>query len=247
MADSKTEDEQSESTIRIPKEHAPLDYLLSQIPKKAQKGMLIQCDLHLNCIDANDHFIALGSNVGVVFLYNRKDKELERLRTHSNNDMITSVAIHSGLENQIAVGTEKGMIYLFQLPSVMPSQSRQLQQFIVKDIHKREVTCICWSLNGMKMFSGDKKGLVSCTEVDFYAGVCETNICLIESNCEIVQLSHAHKALLISTNQRSLLYRTDIKTALVQVGQKDRKMFGKFELMLSLYLYGITKTFDWLR
>jgi hypothetical protein len=82
MADSKTEDEQSESTIRIPKEHAPLDYLLSQIPKKAQKGMLIQCDLHLNCIDANDHFIALGSNVGVVFLYNRKDKELERLRTH---------------------------------------------------------------------------------------------------------------------------------------------------------------------
>jgi hypothetical protein len=32
--------------------------------------------------DANDHFIALGSNVGVVFLYNRKDKELERLRTH---------------------------------------------------------------------------------------------------------------------------------------------------------------------
>ena len=57
-----------------------------------------------------------------------------------------------------------------------------------------------------------------------FQGVCETNICLIESNCEIVQLSHAHKALLISTNQKSLLYRTDIKTALVQVGQKDRKM-----------------------
>ena len=57
-----------------------------------------------------------------------------------------------------------------------------------------------------------------------FQGVCETNICLIESNCEIVQLSHAHKALLISTNRRSLLYRTDIKTALVQVGQKDRKV-----------------------
>jgi hypothetical protein len=43
--------------------------------------------------------------------------------------MITSVAIHSGLENQIAVGTEKGMIYLFQLPSVMPSQSRQVSLY----------------------------------------------------------------------------------------------------------------------
>lgn len=76
----KTEDEIPE--IRIPKEHAFLDYLLSQIPKKAQKGMLIQCDLHIISLDANEFFIALGSNVGVVFLYNRKTKEIERLRTH---------------------------------------------------------------------------------------------------------------------------------------------------------------------
>ncbi|CAC5385613.1 TECPR2 [Mytilus coruscus] len=237
--DIKTEDENPE--IRIPKEHTSLDYLLSQIPKKAQKGMLIQCDLHIISLDANEFFIALGSNVGVVFLYNRKNKEIERLRTHSHNDVITCVAIHSGLEHQVAVATQKGLIYLFQLPSVMPSQSKQLQQFIVKDIHKSEVTSLCWSMNGMKLFGGDKKGLVSCTEVDFYAGLCETNICLIENNSEIVQLNHAHKTLLISTNQRSMLYRTDSKVSLVQVGQKDRKIFGKFG---AVFIPGLCKPED---
>lgn len=74
--------EDDDMDIKIPKEHGHLDYLLSQIPKKAQKGMLMQCDLNLLSLDANENFIALGSNVGVIFLYNRKSKELERLRTH---------------------------------------------------------------------------------------------------------------------------------------------------------------------
>ncbi|CAG2193665.1 TECPR2 [Mytilus edulis] len=163
------------------------------------------------------------------------------LQFTSHNDVITCVAIHSGLEHQVAVATQKGLIYLFQLPSVMPSQSKQLQQFIVKDIHKSEVTSLCWSMNGMKLFGGDKKGLVSCTEVDFYAGLCETNICLIENNSEIVQLNHAHKTLLISTNQRSMLYRTDTKVSLVQVGQKDRKIFGKFG---AVFIPGLCKPED---
>jgi hypothetical protein len=66
----------------IPKEHRSLDYLLSQIPRRAQKGFLSNCDLILQCVDANPEFIALGTNVGVVYLFDRKKELVERLKTH---------------------------------------------------------------------------------------------------------------------------------------------------------------------
>ena len=43
----------------------------------------------------------------------------------------------------------------------------QLERFIVSDVHHVALTCLTWSTNGMKLFSGDKQGCVGCTEVDF--------------------------------------------------------------------------------
>ena len=45
------------------------------------------------------------------------------------------------------------------------------------------VTAIEWSMNGMKMFSGDKSGLVVLTEIDFYmASIINimTDVCTIQ-------------------------------------------------------------------
>ena len=67
--------------VKIPKEHARLEPLLSQIPKKAQHGLLMQCDLILTCIDATDLYIALGTNIGLTFLYNRQDHSMQRLKS----------------------------------------------------------------------------------------------------------------------------------------------------------------------
>jgi len=37
----------------------------------------------------------------------------------------------------------------------------------VSDFHHTSVTCFEWSVNGMKLFSGDSAGVVVCTEFDF--------------------------------------------------------------------------------
>ena len=37
--------------------------------------------LEITCIDANQDFIALGTNIGVVFLYDRNKSTIERLRS----------------------------------------------------------------------------------------------------------------------------------------------------------------------
>lgn len=44
----------------------------------------------------------------------------------SNSDVITAIALHCGLENQVAIGTEKGVVYIFQLPSPLPGQNKKV-------------------------------------------------------------------------------------------------------------------------
>jgi len=48
---------------------------------------------------------------------------------------------------------------------------QQVQVFTVKDVHADSVSCMHWSRNAMKLFTGDIKGRVVCTEID-YTMVC---------------------------------------------------------------------------
>jgi hypothetical protein len=66
-------------SVGILREWAPLTNLLQQIPQKAQKGLFTQ-DINFTCIDVLPDFIAIGTNVGLVYWYNRKTEELQRLR-----------------------------------------------------------------------------------------------------------------------------------------------------------------------
>ena len=49
---------------------------------QVQRGINTQTEaLEVTCIDANKDFIALGSNIGIVFLYDRSKRTIERLRS----------------------------------------------------------------------------------------------------------------------------------------------------------------------
>lgn len=59
-------------------EHEPLSHLLSILPQKAQKG-LSSLPIEYTCIDVTPEYIALGTNVGLVLLYDRLAQSLQRL------------------------------------------------------------------------------------------------------------------------------------------------------------------------
>ena len=44
----------------------------------------------------------------------------------------------------------------------------QVERYTISGLHKAPVSAVEWSLNGMKLFSGDRLGLVVHTEIDFY-------------------------------------------------------------------------------
>lgn len=126
------------------------------------------------------------------------------------------------------------------------SVSVQLRRFDVVGLHKGTVTALAWSTNGMKLFSGDDKGRVVFTSLDLdqvnthtasvlsivthpplrrvcasVQGVCKP-VLLLEESSGVVQMEYSHQVLLVSTQQRSLLYCTQ-KQEVLQLGTKPRK------------------------
>lgn len=65
------------------KEWAPLTTLLQKIPSKIQIGLFPQ-DINITCIDVLPEFIAIGTNYGFVYWFDRKSGKLETLGCEVN-------------------------------------------------------------------------------------------------------------------------------------------------------------------
>ncbi|XP_072755192.1 WD repeat-containing protein CG11141 [Anoplolepis gracilipes] len=216
------------------REWAPLAVLLQQIPAKIQNGIFTQ-DINFTCIAALTEFIAIGTNHGLVYWYNREKQDLQRLRCENLNSKITSIQIISTVDYMVAAGSEHGVVTVFQVPksppdslpdSLKPKQKKQVERYSISGLHNTAVTAVEWSKNGMKLFSGDKDGLVVLTEIDFYMHLSKSSK-LLNEKYSVVQLSYQQGLLLVSTILRTILVNRNENGKVTQVGQKERKTLGK--------------------
>ncbi|KAL6265330.1 hypothetical protein P5V15_002131 [Pogonomyrmex californicus] len=216
------------------REWAPLAVLLQQIPAKIQNGIFTQ-DISFTCIDALTEFIAIGTNHGLVYWYNREKQDLQRLRCENISSKITSIQVISTVDFMVAAGNEHGVVTVFQIPknppdslpnSLKPKQKKQVERYSISGLHDTAVTAVEWSKNGMKLFSGDKDGLVVLTELDFYMHLSKSSK-LLNEKYSVVQLSYQQGLLLVSTTLRTILVNRNENGKVTQVGQKERKTLGK--------------------
>ncbi|XP_014488983.1 PREDICTED: WD repeat-containing protein CG11141 [Dinoponera quadriceps] len=216
------------------REWAPLSTLLQQIPARIQTGIFTQ-DVSFTCIAALTEFIAIGTNRGLVYWYNREKQDLQRLRCENAYSKITCVQVISTVDYMVAAGNEHGVITVFQIPksppdtlpdSLKPKQKKQVERYSINGLHKNAVTAVEWSKNGMKLFSGDQDGLVVLTEIDFYMHLSKSSQ-LLNEKYSVVQLSYQQGLLLVSTTLRTILVNRNENGRIIQVGQKERKTLGK--------------------
>ena len=59
-------------------EFEPLTRLIRAIPRKAQRGLFTNW-VDWTCIDATREYLAVGSDVGIVFLVDRSNNHITRL------------------------------------------------------------------------------------------------------------------------------------------------------------------------
>ncbi|XP_074484346.1 tectonin beta-propeller repeat-containing protein 2-like isoform X3 [Sebastes fasciatus] len=207
------------------REFCPLYYLLNAIPAKVQRGFRSVL-VYLTALDSSSDFLAVGSSIGMLYLYCRRLGHMNKYSLEGKSDAITAVKLLSCFDDLVAVGTASGRVAVFQLVSPLPGRNKQLRRFDVVGLHKGSVTSLAWSTNGMKLFSGDDKGRVVFSSLDLDQGVCKP-VLLLEESSSVVQMEYRHQVLLISTQHRSLLYCTQ-RQEVQQLGTKPRKSSGRF-------------------
>lgn len=76
------------------REWSPLTELFNKLPTKIKNGIFYK-DIKLTCIDVLPEYLVLGTNVGSIFLLDRKTKNLSRFSCEVCLDLIkTSVLYH---------------------------------------------------------------------------------------------------------------------------------------------------------
>uniref|UniRef100_A0A8C0GL29 Tectonin beta-propeller repeat containing 2 n=1 Tax=Chelonoidis abingdonii TaxID=106734 RepID=A0A8C0GL29_CHEAB len=220
------------------KEFCPLYYLLNAIPTKVQKGFR-SIVVYLTALDTNGDYIAVGSSIGMLYLYCRHLNQMKKYNFEGKTESITAVKLLNCFDDLVAVGTVSGRVAIFQLVSLLPGRNKQLRRFDVAGIHKSSITALAWSPNGMKLFSGDDKGKIVYSALDLDQGICNSSL-VLEEPSSVVQLDYSQKVLLVSTLQRTLLFYTEEKSV-KQVGTQPRKNTGKFG---ACFIPGLCKQSD---
>lgn len=147
------------------REFCPLYYLLNAIPTKIQKGFR-SLVVYLTALDTNGDYIAVGSSIGMLYLYCRRHDQMRKYNFEGKTEAITVVKLLSCFDDLVAAGTASGRVAVFQLVSSLPGRNKQLRRFDVTGIHKNSITALAWSPNGMKLFSGDDKGKIVYSSLD---------------------------------------------------------------------------------
>ncbi|XP_047397901.1 tectonin beta-propeller repeat-containing protein 2 isoform X2 [Sciurus carolinensis] len=220
------------------REFCPLYYLLNSIPTKIQKGFR-SIMVYLTALDTNGDYIAVGSSIGMLYLYCRHLNQMKKYNFEGKTESITAVKLLSCFDDLVAAGTASGRVAVFQLVSSLPGRNKQLRRFDVTGIHKNSITALAWSPNGMKLFSGDDKGKIVYSSLDLDQGTCSSQL-VLEEPSSVVQLDYSQKVLLVSTMQRSLLFYTEEKSAR-QIGTQARRSTGKFG---ACFIPGLCKQSD---
>ncbi|XP_036345616.1 WD repeat-containing protein CG11141-like [Rhagoletis pomonella] len=217
------------------REWAPLTDVMEKIPVRTIRALgIFPADLNITCVDAITEFLALGSDAGIVFWYDRYTGELQKLRTEFAA-RITCVKIVDSVEYMVAAGNASGQVSVFQIQKQLPpdlnlvapcTRAKPIERYTIRDLHNCAVSCVEWSKNGMKLYSGDRQGIIVLTEFDFQAHLSKSSEILGETY-EIVQLSVCQSYLLVSTLYRSVVCQLNSLTGqwqVTQVGRKDRKV-----------------------
>lgn len=144
----------------------------------------------------------------------------------------------------VAVGNTHGEITIFQIQKQLPSDLlphelaasliaspiKPNERYTIRSPGRARITCVEWSKNGSKLFSGDASGVVVFTEFDFGQHICKS-MEILNEKYGIVQMSFRMPWLLVSTLYRAIVCQRKEHTnewRISQIGRSDRKILNEF-------------------
>lgn len=81
----------------------------------------------------------------------------------------------------VAAGNGSGQVSVFRIQKQLPpdlnlvapcARAKPIERYNIRDLHSCAISYVEWSKNGMKLYSGDRQGVVVLTEFDYQAVSC---------------------------------------------------------------------------
>ena len=222
------------------REWAPMDFLMSRVPPLTRYAR----DTSVTAIATTEDIIALGTDTGTMFWYSRREDSLQRIECPGPAVSIVSLDLVETVDYMLAAGSLSGDLILYQIPKPVklearvpfPGTAQNIQQFLVTNIHRQSVTCLKWSRNGEKLFSGDEEGKIVESSVAFILNEVSSRE-ISDERCEILSLDYLladynTRLLLVSTINSTFAYNFNSRNEhkLVKIGGRSRKT-GTFASM----------------
>ena len=229
------------------REWAPMDFLMSRVPPLTRYAR----DQSVTAIAVTEDIIALGTDTGTLFWYSRREDSLQRIKCPGPSASIVSLDLVETVDYMLAAGSRSGDLILYQIAKPVKSETRvpfpgtdrNIQQFLVTNIHRQSVTCLKWSKNGEKLFSGDEAGKIVESSVSFIFNEVSSRE-ISEEMCEILSLDYLFadyntRLLLVSTINSTFAYSFNSRNEknLVKIGGRSRKT-GTFASMCLQTAFG---------
>ena len=215
------------------REWAPLDFLISRVPPLTKYAR----DQSITALAATEDIIALGTDAGTVFWYSRREDSLQRIECPGPVASIVSLDLVETVDYMLAAGSLSGDLTLYQIPKPVkleagvpfPGTAQNIQQFRVSNIHRQSVTCLKWSKNGEKLYSGDVGGKIVESSVKFIMNEVSSRE-ISDEKCKILSLDYIladynTRLLLVSTFNSTFAYSFNSRNEhrLVKLGERARR------------------------
>lgn len=153
---------------------------------------------------------------------------------------ITCIRLVSSVEYMVAAGNVHGEVSIFQIQKELPAElsheiaatliePKPIERYTIADACRGAITCVEWSKNGMKLFSGDSHGVVVLTELDFGQHICKS-MEVVNEKFGIIQMQFCSPWLLVSTLYRAIVCKPNETNEwkVSQIGRTDRKVLNEF-------------------
>lgn len=114
------------------REWAPLDYVNERIPLRYHQGFVAK-DLVYTCVAVSCDSIAVGSNAGVLFWFNRAVRQVVRKSVDERLTPVTAVALTLCQYGEaLAVGNQLGTVAIFTSSSPLSTPVSNTSVFVMQ-------------------------------------------------------------------------------------------------------------------
>ncbi|XP_033751851.1 uncharacterized protein LOC117335777 [Pecten maximus] len=177
--------------------------------------------LKFTCLSVSTRFIALGSNTGNVYIFDRNtQKHLQVVFPEVDPAAVNVVALCPN-EKLVAFSTLNGHVIVMEMNVDKRARPERLK--LITEHMRTTVTCIQWEHSGGKIYVADATGKVSTSVVPKVKNlvVMPADV-IMRLESSVIQMDWSDNKLLVSTMTRAYLCNT-IRQQYSQIGKKPRE------------------------